>query len=87
MIPTVLLWGALLGFFYAAAHRTLIINLGGLVAVVGWWILLFTLGDVGVRVEVVVFAGVLALMNYAVGVLIGWGAVKLLRLAFGMTTE
>lgn len=87
MIPTVLLWGALLGFFYAAAHRTLIINLGGLAAVVGWWLVLFTVGDVGVRIEVVVFSGVLALMNYAIGVLIGWGAVKLLRLAFGMTTQ
>jgi len=87
VIPIVLLWGALLGFFYAAAHRTLIINLGGLAAVVAWWLLLFTVGDVGVRAEVILFAGVLALMNYAVGVLIGWGVVKLLRLAFGMTAE
>jgi len=87
VIPTVLIWGALLGFLYAAANRTLIINLGGLVAVVGWWLLLFTVGDVGVRPVVVVSSAVIALMNYAVGVLIGWGAIKLLRWAFGMTTE
>ncbi len=87
MIPIVLIWGAVLGFLYASAHRTLIINLGGLAAVLGWWLLLFTIGDVGVRVEVVIFAAVLALMNYAVGVLIGWGVVKLLRSVFGMTAE
>jgi len=87
VIPTVLIWGALIGFFFAAAHRTLIVNLGGLVAVVGWWLLLFTVGDIGARIEVIAFSGVLALMNYAIGVLVGWGAVKLLRSAFGMTTE
>jgi hypothetical protein len=87
VIPVVLLWGAVVGFFYAAAHRTLMINLGGLAAVLVWWVLLFTVGEIGVRVEVVVFAGVIALMNYAVGVLIGWGIVSLLRRAFGMTTE
>jgi len=87
VIPIVLIWGALLGFLYASAHRTLLINLGGLAAVVGWLLLLFTVGDIGVRVEVVVFAVVLTLMNYAVGVLIGWGVVKLLRSVFGMTAE
>lgn len=87
MIPIVLIWGALLGFFYAAAHRTRVINLGGLAAVVGWLLLLFTIGDIGVRIEVIIFAAVLALMNYAVGVLIGWGVVKLLRSVFGMTAE
>ena len=85
MIPLVLLWGAVLGFFFAASHHTLIVNVGGLVALLGWWVLLFTVGEVGVRVAVIVLSGVLALMNYAVGVLIGWGIVKGLRRAFGMT--
>lgn len=87
MIPIVLIWGAVVGFLFVAAHRPLLVNLGALVALAGWWVLLFTVGEVGVRVAVIVLSGVLALMNYAVGVLIGWGAVKGLRWAFGMTSE
>jgi len=87
VIPTVLLVGVVFGFTYGVTHRVGVVGLGAAVAVVGWWLLLFTVGDVVVTPATVLGAGVLTLANYAAAALAGWGLGRLLRARFGMTTE
>ncbi|GMR02940.1 MAG: hypothetical protein BMS9Abin20_1296 [Acidimicrobiia bacterium] len=87
MIPTVLIVGVVFGFVYGVTHRIGIVGLGAGVAVVGWWLLLFTVGDLDVTPAMVLGAGFLVLVNYAVAALAGWGLGHLLRTRFGMTTE
>ena len=86
MIPTVLIIGLPLGFIFGITHRRGVLITGTVVTLVGWWILLFTVGNNAFEFGLFVASGLLALANLAVSVLVGWGAGQLLRSRFGMTT-
>ncbi len=87
MIPTVLLLGIVVGFLYGVTRKAWIVNAGAIAAVVGWWLLLFIVGDSDTGPEIIVGSAIVALLNYAVAALIGWGGVIVLRIISGMTTE
>ena len=87
MIPAVLIIGLPLGFVFGITGRRGVLITGTAVTLVGWWILLFTVGDNAFELGLFVTSGLLALANLAVSVLVGWGAGQLLRSRFGMTTE
>ena len=87
MIPTVLIIGLPLGFIFGITGIRGVLITGSAVTLIGWWIVLFTLGDNAFELGIFVASGLLALANLAVSVLLGWGAGQLLRSRFGMTTE
>lgn len=87
MIVTLLLIGVPLGFIVGMSRRYELLSVGGAVTIVGWWILLFTVGDVAFALATLVLTTLAALGNLLVGTFIGWCIGAGLRVLFGMTAE
>ncbi len=82
MIPTILLVGLVFGFVHGITHRVNLTIVGAIVAVMGWWILLFTFGEIDFTIAVIIGSGLLAAINYVVGGLAGWALGRLVRSFF-----
>ncbi len=87
MIVTLLLIGLPLGFIVGVTRRLDVLALGAVVTIVGWWVLLFTVGDVEFSIRTLTLATVAALGNLTIGTAAGWGLGAGLRALFGMTAE
>ena len=86
MIPTILILAVPLGIIFGISHNTRVLAIGAVVTFFGWWLLVVAASNVVIDAGVVLLGSVLALVNVAVGVAIGWGGVVVLRRLFGMTT-
>jgi len=50
-----------------------------IIAVLGLWLLLFTVGEIDFTIAVLIASGLLAVTNDLVGGLLGWGIERLVR--------
>lgn len=87
MIVTLLLIGLPLGFVVGLTRRLDVLALGAVATIVGWWVLLFTIGDVEFSIATLVFTTLAALGNLTIGTGVGWAIGAGLRALFGMTAE
>ena len=87
VIVTLLLIGLPLGFIVGVTRRLDVLVLGMAVTVVGWWILLFTVGGVAFSIGTLALTTLVGFGNLTIGTLIGWALGAGLRAAFGMTAE
>lgn len=79
MIPTFLFLGFVFGYIYSVTRRMNVAIAGAIIAVLGLWLLLFTVGEIDLTIAVFVASGLLAVTNYLVGGLLGWGIERLVR--------
>jgi ABC-type antimicrobial peptide transport system permease subunit len=87
VILTLLLIGLPLGFVAGVTRRLDVLVIGAGVTLVGWWILIFTVGSVAFSFGALALTTLAALGNLVVGTFVGWALGAGLRALFGMTTE
>ncbi len=87
MILTILLIGLPLGFIVGVTRRLDALAFGVVVTIVGWWVLLFTVGGVEFTVATLALTTLAALGNLTIGTGTGWALGAGLRTLFGMTAE
>ncbi|GMQ92833.1 MAG: hypothetical protein BMS9Abin12_0310 [Acidimicrobiia bacterium] len=82
MLPTLMFLGFVFGYIYGVTRRVNVTIAGAILAVLGLWLLVFTVGEIDFTIAIFIVTGLLAVINYLVGGLLGWGIERLVRVFF-----